>query len=121
MEFIFDEPLNEKNGVILRRTEQGVKTNVPWLVVDHSPTGFEWGYLGSGPADLALNILEAVLRGDGHKGPKTKIMWNGNSVFAAAYGMHQEFKRRFIAGVPAKGGGVIPLEKIREFINRHNR
>ena len=25
--------------------------------VRHSPTGFEWGYLGSGPADLALNIL----------------------------------------------------------------
>lgn len=25
--------------------------------VKHSPTGFEWGYLGSGPADLALSIL----------------------------------------------------------------
>lgn len=25
--------------------------------VRHSPTGFEWGYLGSGPADLALSIL----------------------------------------------------------------
>lgn len=25
--------------------------------VCHSPTGFEWGYLGSGPADLALSIL----------------------------------------------------------------
>ena len=23
----------------------------------HSPTGFEWGYLGSGPADLALSLL----------------------------------------------------------------
>jgi hypothetical protein len=23
----------------------------------HSPTGFEWGYLGSGPADLARSIL----------------------------------------------------------------
>lgn len=26
-------------------------------VVRHSPTGFEWGYGGSGPADLALSIL----------------------------------------------------------------
>jgi hypothetical protein len=26
-------------------------------IVYHSPTGFEWGYAGSGPADLALNIL----------------------------------------------------------------
>lgn len=26
-------------------------------VVRHSPTGLEWGYGGSGPADLALSIL----------------------------------------------------------------
>jgi hypothetical protein len=26
-------------------------------VVNHSPTGFEWGYLGSGPSQLALAIL----------------------------------------------------------------
>jgi hypothetical protein len=26
-------------------------------VVNHSPTGFEWGYNGSGPAQLALAIL----------------------------------------------------------------
>lgn len=25
--------------------------------VNHSPTGFEWGYLGSGPAQLAFAIL----------------------------------------------------------------
>lgn len=25
--------------------------------VNHSPTGFEWGYLGSGPAQLAYEIL----------------------------------------------------------------
>jgi hypothetical protein len=26
-------------------------------VFNHSPSGFEWGYLGSGPAQLALAIL----------------------------------------------------------------
>lgn len=26
-------------------------------LVNHSPTGFEWGYYGSGPAQLALAIL----------------------------------------------------------------
>jgi hypothetical protein len=26
-------------------------------VVRHSPTGFNWGYGGSGPADLALSLL----------------------------------------------------------------
>ena len=29
-------------------------------VRNHSPTGFEWGYAGSGPAQLALAMLLAV-------------------------------------------------------------
>jgi len=28
-----------------------------WHKIRHSPTGYEWGYAGSGPADLALSIL----------------------------------------------------------------
>ena len=47
-----------------RRTEQGVAVTVdgqplnPRLDLwNHSPTGFEWGYGGSGPAQLALAIL----------------------------------------------------------------
>ncbi|MGH2413464.1 MAG: DUF6166 domain-containing protein [Microcystaceae cyanobacterium] len=32
-------------------------TNVPRSVVHHSPSGHEWSYGGSGPADLALDIL----------------------------------------------------------------
>lgn len=35
-------------------------------VWNHSPTGFEWGYGGSGPAQLALAILLDVL-GDGDR------------------------------------------------------
>ncbi len=30
----------------------------------HSPTGFEWGYAGSGPAQLALALAADVLRDD---------------------------------------------------------
>lgn len=30
-------------------------------IVRHSPTGFSWGYLGSGPADTALSILTDCL------------------------------------------------------------
>ena len=29
-------------------------------IVDHSPDGFNWGYNGSGPAQLALGILYEV-------------------------------------------------------------
>jgi hypothetical protein len=32
-------------------------------IVRHSPTGFNWGYGGSGPADLALSILTDVFGG----------------------------------------------------------
>src|SRR6185503_4138101 len=31
---------------------------------NHSPTGFEWGYGGSGPAQLALALLADHLRDD---------------------------------------------------------
>lgn len=30
----------------------------------HSPTGFEWGYLGSGPAQLALALCADALQDD---------------------------------------------------------
>ena len=37
-----------------------VETNVPLHAVHHSPEGFNWGYLGSGPSDLAMNIIEEL-------------------------------------------------------------
>jgi hypothetical protein len=37
-------------------TENNQTIDLPH-VKRHSPTGFEWGYSGSGPADLALSIL----------------------------------------------------------------
>jgi len=37
--------------------DQGGKTRPLQHRVYHSPTGFEWGYPGSGPADLARSIL----------------------------------------------------------------
>lgn len=37
----------------------------------HSPDGFEWGYTGSGPADLALAILQDVLAHSADKGKLT--------------------------------------------------
>ena len=33
-------------------------------LANHSPTGFEWGYLGSGPAQLALAMLAAYRKDD---------------------------------------------------------
>ena len=50
-------------------------------VVRHSPTGMEWGFGGSGPADLALSILTDVL--------------GGRVELADLY--YQEFKMDFVA------------------------
>jgi uncharacterized protein DUF6166 len=64
----------------------------------HSPEGFEMGYGGSGPADLALAILvdyfgERPPR-DGHKSPRFS-QW---TVKSKAWKLHQSFKWKFIAG-----------------------
>jgi hypothetical protein len=63
----------------------------------HSPDGFEMGYEGSGPADLALAILvdyfgERPPR-DGYKSPKFS-RW---TVKSKAWKLHQPFKRAFVA------------------------
>jgi hypothetical protein len=55
----------------------------------HSPGGFEWGYGGSGPADLALNILLAATR---------------DHQFAGA--QHQDFKRAMVEALPREGGTI---------------
>jgi hypothetical protein len=51
--------------------------------INHSPSGLEWGYLGSGPAQAALAIM-ADLFDDG---------------YADRY--HQRFARDFVADLPA--------------------
>lgn len=54
-------------------------------LVDHSQTGFEWGFGGSGPAHLALAILADAL-GD-----------------EPALALYQDFKWRFVARWPRAG------------------
>lgn len=45
-------PSRESNDVIVTVNGEPLEHRVY-----HSPTGMEWGYLGSGPADLARSIL----------------------------------------------------------------
>ena len=52
---------------------------------NHSPTGFEWGYAGSGPAQLALAILAEFL-------PKNQSLR-----------LHQQFKFQKICHLPRNG------------------
>ena len=79
-----------KGDIICRRTEHGPEVNIPHRFVKHSPAGLEWGYGGSGPADLALNALAAYI------GRKR----------AEKNGLYQEFKWDFIARLPFEGGTI---------------
>jgi len=54
-------------------------------VRNHSPTGFEWGYGGSGPAQLALALL-----------------LDAGVNEALAVGLHQSFKAQVVALWPQR-------------------
>lgn len=84
-------------------------TNIPHLVVHHSPDGYEFGYGGSGPADLALNVCQLYLNMTGYQGEQTDC-YDGKC-WTLAFAIHQDFKRAFLAGAP-KTGTTIPFERI---------
>ena len=69
---------------------------------NHSPTGFEWGYGGSGPAQLALALLADHLGDD-----------------QEALNLYQRFKWTVVATLPRRGWTLISrdieeaLERIR--------
>ena len=109
---LINEPL-KPNGLVLRRDEDGVWTNIPHVIIHHSPTGFEFGYGGSGPADLALNVVEIVLHHLGHNGPRQDC-YDGDC-FELAWALHQDFKWRFIATAP-RDGVRIPYDEICAYI-----
>jgi hypothetical protein len=87
------EPI--EGGIILRRIGNQTYTNIPHLVTHHSPTGFEFGYGGSGPADLALNICEIMLNRLDHNGGRVKCF--EGDCWDLSFRLHQDFKREFIA------------------------
>ena len=65
------------------------------VVSYHSPSGIEWGYAGSGPADLALSILadyfdEPVVQVQS----ALRSQWSPRSKAAT---LHQRFKEDFLA------------------------
>jgi len=60
---------------------------------NHSPAGFEWGYGGSGPAQLALALAADVLGDD-----------------EAALGVYQRLKFRVVGRLPADGWTLFESE-----------
>lgn len=83
-------------------SERSIVLNGDWLspvlsqkISNHSPDGFNWGYSGSGPAQLALAILLEY--------------WP----VKAAVACYESFKFAFIATLPqADFETTVPLRKI---------
>lgn len=86
-----DMIVTDFDGLLCERDPetQNAKTNIPRLKTKHSPTGLEWGYHGSGPADLVLNTL---------------LHHGADPLIVEFY--YQDFKDQFIATIPREGGSV---------------
>jgi hypothetical protein len=65
-------------------TGKKLDLNASLKIVNHSPTGFCWGYAGSGPAQLALAIMLDYFKGDRER----------------ALSLYQDFKFKVIARLP---------------------
>jgi len=87
----------ENDGV----NEGVAQSNLAQRYVMHSPTGFEWGYGGSGPADLALNMVQYVLENNQWQGERVRRGW-----FEEAEAFHQEVKRNWLVNIPREGGTI---------------
>lgn len=96
---LVDLPFDPYRGdIVCQRDARGyARFNIPQRVIRHSPTGMEWGYSGSGPSDLALNIL---------------TLFTSLDVASSCY---QEFKAEFVATLP-HAGGVIRGGDVREWL-----
>ena len=77
--------IRQQDGA-LSVTVNGQPLNPRLDLWNHSPTGFECGYSGSGPAQLALALLADHLNDD-----------------ELAVALHQSFKREAVAGLSPKG------------------
>jgi hypothetical protein len=88
-----------KRGVPHVRVDiDGRKKGLRWRLdlFNHSPTGFAWGYQGSGPAQLALAILADLLDDDDR-----------------AVRLHQKYKRRVIANLPQDQAWMLTANQVR--------
>jgi hypothetical protein len=101
---LFNDPeLPFTGDIILQRDGSGgIMTNVSRNITQHSLAGFEWGYGGSGPADLALNIL---------------AMFTDQKT---AEELHQVFKWDYIAKLPHEGG-TIKGRDVKRWLRQHRK
>ena len=93
----------------------GVETPMGWLRNwgegdRHSPTGFEWGYYGSGPSALAWCMLYDYL--------KRVTQYDSQKLYEVATEHHQAFKSDIIAKQSHDGCLCVTSEQIDEWLKK---
>lgn len=105
----------EDVGLVCMRLQDGrAACNVPHVVKCHSTSGMDWGYPGSGPADLALNVLHILLP---RNGDHMDRIYGEVVVSNDAARLHQLFKWTFITPMP-ESGGILRIETIRAWLGK---
>jgi hypothetical protein len=98
---INEDGINDTDRVVVNsRTGKTLDLEASLKIVNHSPTGFCWGYAGSGPAQLALAILLDHFNGDR----------------ARALSLYQDFKFKVIARLPMDDNFVLTNAQVESAI-----
>lgn len=132
-------PFEQVGLVVWREADGTVRANVP--LVRYHGLEFNCGYGGSGPADLALATLAALLPPPtvedeeatfDLEGPafeeaiadpsrwSERVGLDGVRVSKLALALHQAFKWQFIATMDARGG-TIPIGDIKSWVDEQKQ
>lgn len=114
------EPDPEDLGSVALHVEFEDGTTEPVRqVVYHSPTGLEYGYAGSGPADTALSILAHFFGADPIAlGAKLRAVGHGHDWSQAelrATHYHQDFKFAYVANAHRQEPLVVYWSEVARF------
>jgi len=126
-------------GLVVERGPAGVSANVRH-VVWHSPPGVDFGYAGSGPSDLALSALCALISppdpcdeermsslppGSYERASANDRLWSmrtpsGERISRLAWRLHRPFETTFV--MTMRGDfGYVPLEIMESWIDVQSR
>ena len=105
---------DEKTGTVIIHVGIKWPAGPSWRLLSHcnlhSPTGFEIGYAGSGPADTAASILADYFEEDRRP---VEHVWRGrfHGCPSFAIKLHQSFKFEVIARIRLEPGEIHTLEE----------
>lgn len=92
----------KEGGMLVLRNWLPLSPEPSQKLINHSPDGFNWGYGGSGPAQLALGLLLDVTHNP-----------------SLAMNHHQCFKSEVIAGLNIDLGWTLTSTAIKHWVDNH--